>query len=170
MSDISAVVSPEIESTHADRPSPRIPFPFDRLAGRPDRMRWFHKMRLPPKAVGVQGDERIVPYTVDISDSPYADRLGSLGNTIDKARVLYDEVCGKVDGLLAKVDALTTENVMLKRKLKDIECKVVEEHHRLTAEVKDRDIQIAALQKKLEQAERGREKGPDAKGRKQVAE
>ena len=154
---MTAVLTPEIEATHADRPTSHVASPFRLLPGRPDRVEWTQRMLDPPLHVGAKPNERYIKMVQEISHSPYGNQIGA---KIIELNELYFAVCGRVDGLLASVDSLTVENLKLSRQLEESANRYDGMKSQLMAEVKDRDVQIAALQ-------RWREKGPESK-RKQV--
>ncbi len=148
----SAVLTPEMEATHADRPTSHVAFPFRFVANsHPPQLEYYVDVKMVPMAVGVPAGRRKVKFTLRV------EHVGNyLGVKVQEAGELYGVVCQRIDGLLAAVDKLTTDNVMLRRQVEEAENRIAGMKAQMTGEIRERDLQIANLQ-------RGRDKGDTKK-------
>lgn len=100
-----------IPETHVDRPVSRVQLPFRVIPGRVRQVEYEQLVGMPDRSF------RRVPMHVPIEDSPYGNQIGL---KVVEMMEIYFAVETQVNGLLAKVDQLTTDNVLQQREIEKL--------------------------------------------------
>ena len=101
-----------IKSTHQDRPTAKMQLPFRIIGGRYPTIEWDQAVLLPNKT------RSNVVMSLPIEDSSFGNQIGL---RVKELCEMYHAVENQVDGLLASVDILTTEKVMLEREVEKLQ-------------------------------------------------
>ncbi len=102
---MNATLSPEIANSHADRPTARTQAPFRIVPGQWPEVEWDQDVLLADSKT-----TRAVRMHLPIEHSAYGNQCGL---KISELLELYHAECGRVDGLLAKIDQLATDAQLL---------------------------------------------------------